>query len=243
MAPSHVESGPPISTEKGTLVGIHGSIATYQEMMEDAVVADDSQGRGALSLTTRGSEDKLQTEESTHGGSSVGKGMEERDLSTEEPAKQRDRHLHHHHHGMTQEQASTPSAIPHAPRVSSISPTVSQGPRHSSFSTGQVAEKTRKEIVEEESGSSFSDASSGSSAGSSTSSGLYSYGSDEGGGLVEDFTAEVGSWLEDVHGAGRDAFFGLFKQDVTPQFSRPALDLLGRRVSAGQKNENPTKPT
>lgn len=200
-------------------------------MTEDAVVADDSHARGAPSLTTRGSEDKLQTEESIHGGSSVGKGMEERDLSTEEPAKQRASHLHHHHE-ITHEQASSPSAIPHAPRVSSIPPPVSQGPRHSSLSASQVAEKTGKGIVEEESGSSFSDASSGSSAGSSASSGLYSYDSDEGGGLVEDFTAGVSSWLEDVHGAGRDAFFGLFKQDITPQFSRPALDLLGRRVSA-----------
>lgn len=200
------------------------------------MVADDSQGIGARCLTTRGSENKLHTEESTQGDNSVGKGMEKRDLSTEEPANQCDRHLHHHphhhHRAITPEQASSPSAILHAPKVPSMSPSVSQDPRKNSLSAVHVAEKTRKGNLEEDSGSSFSDASPGSLSGSSASSGLYSYDSDGGGGLVEDFAAGVGSWLEDVHGAGRDAFFELFKQDVTPQFSRPALDLLGRRVSA-----------
>ena len=49
--------------------------------------------------------------------------------------------------------------------------------------------------------------------------------------VLGDFTASADGWLDDVHGAGRQAFFELFKRDITPQFSRPALSLLGRNVS------------
>lgn len=51
-------------------------------------------------------------------------------------------------------------------------------------------------------------------------------------GILEDFTEGVDDWLEDVHGAGREAFFGLFKHDATPQFCRPSLQVIGRNVSA-----------
>ncbi len=73
--------------------------------------------------------------------------------------------------------------------------------------------------------------SSGSSASSSDSD--YDDDSDEAAaGILEDFTEGVDSWLEDVHGAGREAFFGLFKRDATPQFCRPSLEVIGRHVSA-----------
>lgn len=52
----------------------------------------------------------------------------------------------------------------------------------------------------------------------------------ESAGVMEDFTCGIDSWLEDLHGSGRQEFFGLFKSDLTPQFSRPALLLLGRNV-------------
>lgn len=51
------------------------------------------------------------------------------------------------------------------------------------------------------------------------------------GGVLKDFAAGFDSWLDDVQGGGRQEFFGLFKRDVTPQFSRPAPSLLGRNVS------------
>jgi len=73
--------------------------------------------------------------------------------------------------------------------------------------------------------------SSGSSASGSDS--CYDEDSDEAAaGILEDFTEGVDSWLEDVHGAGREAFFGLFKRDATPQFCRPSLEIIGRHVSA-----------
>lgn len=50
-------------------------------------------------------------------------------------------------------------------------------------------------------------------------------------GILEDFTEGVDAWFEDVHGAGREAFFGLFKRDATPQFCRPPLEIIGRNVS------------
>lgn len=76
--------------------------------------------------------------------------------------------------------------------------------------------------------------SSGSSSGSSASSSDSWYDDDPddaAAGILEDFTEGVDSWLEDVHGAGREAFFGLFKRDATPQFCRPSLEVLGRHVS------------
>eukprot|EP00903_Cladosiphon_okamuranus_P011517 g10844.t2 len=47
-------------------------------------------------------------------------------------------------------------------------------------------------------------------------------------GILEDFTEGVDAWLDDVHGAGREAFFELFKRDATPQFCRPSLEVIGR---------------
>lgn len=77
---------------------------------------------------------------------------------------------------------------------------------------------------------------SSSSSGSSVSSveGCSCYNGDAGenaSGILEDFTEGVDSWLEDVHGAGREAFFQLFKLDATPQFCRPSLEVIGRHVS------------
>lgn len=75
--------------------------------------------------------------------------------------------------------------------------------------------------------------SSGSSASSNEDQSWYDDDSDEAAaGILEDFTEGVDSWLEDVHGAGREAFFGLFKRDATPQFCRPSLEVIGRNVSA-----------
>eukprot|EP00752_Nemacystus_decipiens_P009815 g8759.t1 len=82
-------------------------------------------------------------------------------------------------------------------------------------------------------GSSTSAADTSSSSGSSTSSSedhsWYDDDSDEAAvGILEDFTDGVDAWLEDVPGAGREAFFGLFKRDATPQFCRPSLEVIGR---------------
>lgn len=75
--------------------------------------------------------------------------------------------------------------------------------------------------------------SSGSSVTSNDDQSWYDDDSDEAAaGILEDFTEGVDAWLEDVHGAGREAFFGLFKRDATPQFCRPSLEVLGRNVSA-----------
>ena len=75
--------------------------------------------------------------------------------------------------------------------------------------------------------------SSGSSVTSNEDQSWYDDDSDEAAaGILEDFTEGVDAWLEDVHGAGREAFFGLFKRDATPQFCRPSLEVLGRNVSA-----------
>lgn len=57
------------------------------------------------------------------------------------------------------------------------------------------------------------------------------FDSDASAGVIEDFTTGVDAWLEDVQSVGRQDFFGLFKRDVTPQFSRPARSVLGRNVS------------
>lgn len=86
-------------------------------------------------------------------------------------------------------------------------------------------------------GSSTSAADTSSSSGSSVSSNedqsWYDDDSDEAAaGILDDFTEGVDAWLEDVHGAGREAFFGLFKRDATPQFCRPSLEFIGRNVSA-----------
>lgn len=227
-------------TDKDVLLGgIQVSTATYQQAIKEdvIVVAEDSSGRGTPSLTARGNRDRAPAEGSSHGMNTAGEGVEDFEPSTLEEPANHDRHHHHHRENIEnthQEEASPRFAVtPYAPRVPSVSPPTSQGPRHySSLSTRQIPQQARNGRVGEDSDGSFSAASSGSSSGSSSaSSGLHSYDSDEDGGVMEDFTAGIGSWLEDVHGAGREAFFGLFKRDVTPQFSRPALDLLGRRVS------------
>lgn len=57
------------------------------------------------------------------------------------------------------------------------------------------------------------------------------FDSDASVGMIEDFTTGVDAWLEDIQSVGRQEFFGLFKRDVTPQFSRPAHSVLGRNVS------------
>lgn len=74
--------------------------------------------------------------------------------------------------------------------------------------------------------------SSGSSVSSKEDQSFYEDGSEEAAsGILEDLTEGVDSWLEDVHGTGREAFFGIFKCDATPQFCRPSLEVIGRHVS------------
>lgn len=74
--------------------------------------------------------------------------------------------------------------------------------------------------------------SSGSSVSSNEDQSCYDDDSEEAAsGILEDLTEGVDSWLEDVHGTGREAFFGLFKCDATPQFCRPSLEVIGRHVS------------
>ncbi|CAM9108450.1 unnamed protein product, partial [Hapterophycus canaliculatus] len=82
---------------------------------------------------------------------------------------------------------------------------------------------------------SMSASDSSSSSGSSVSMGSdeghssYEGDSDENAtGILEDLTEGIDSWLEDVDGAGREAFFALFKYDATPQFCRPSLEVIGR---------------
>ncbi|CAM9707920.1 unnamed protein product [Ectocarpus sp. 4 AP-2014] len=71
--------------------------------------------------------------------------------------------------------------------------------------------------------------SSGSSVSSKEDQSFYEDDSEEAAsGILEDLTEGVDSWLEDVHGTGREAFFGLFKCDATPQFCRPSLEVIGR---------------
>ncbi|CAM9530364.1 unnamed protein product [Ectocarpus sp. 6 AP-2014] len=71
--------------------------------------------------------------------------------------------------------------------------------------------------------------SSGSSVSSEEDHSFYEDDSEEAAsGILEDPTEGVDSWLEDVHGTGREAFFGLFKCDATPQFCRPSLEVIGR---------------
>lgn len=88
-----------------------------------------------------------------------------------------------------------------------------------------------------EAGSSYSTsiADNSSSSGSSLSSEedllCYDDSDEVAAGILEDFTEGVDSWLEDVHGVGREAFFGLFKRDATPHFCRPSLGVIGRHVS------------
>lgn len=74
--------------------------------------------------------------------------------------------------------------------------------------------------------------SSGFSVSSSEDQSWYDDDSDEAAaGILEVFTERVDAWLDDVHGAGREAFFELFKRDATPQFCRPSLGVIGRNVS------------
>lgn len=68
------------------------------------------------------------------------------------------------------------------------------------------------------------------------------YNFDDSAGVFEDFSSGVASWLEDIHGVGREQFFGLFKRDVTPQFCRPALSLLGRHVRCLSLLEHHVEP-
>lgn len=114
-----------------------------------------------------------------------------------------------------------------APCVPSTSPPASPCPR---TSTVGITHRPATTI----NGADYVDnnsVSSDSSSGSSISSGDCSSDSDDAAGVNEDFTYGADSWLEDVHGVGRVEFFDLFKRDKTPQFSRPALALLGRNVS------------
>ncbi|CAM9362136.1 unnamed protein product, partial [Choristocarpus tenellus] len=70
---------------------------------------------------------------------------------------------------------------------------------------------------------------SSSSSTPSTSSSSASYSSDESDGLLEDLASVMDSnWLKDVQGTARGEFFELFKNDITPQFSRPSFNVLGR---------------
>lgn len=124
-------------------------------------------------------------------------------------------------------QPISPSAgISFAPRAPSKPPPSSTCPRQSAASARHIPGAVGGEGGMADAHSTSSEDSSESSVSSEG-----SCDSDDFDGVLEDFTSGVDSWLEDVHGAGREAFFRLFKQDVTPQFSRPALGLLGRNVS------------
>ncbi|CAM9221094.1 unnamed protein product, partial [Scytosiphon promiscuus] len=117
-------------------------------------------------------------------------------------------------------------------------PTLDDATRHTSKMAGGIGgapftRRTGEEVVRTSmcrstSVSGRSD-SSGSSASSEDRNSCYDGESDDyATGILEDYTEGVDTWLEDVHGAGREAFFELFKHDATPQFCRPSLDVIGR---------------
>lgn len=115
-----------------------------------------------------------------------------------------------------------------APRMPPNTCTVSQCLRSPSASAGTPNKEKRKSCS-----TASGDSSDYSTDSRSTdSNGEDSHEFDDTAELVEDVPTGFDSWLEDVHGAGRDAFWELFKTDITPQFSRPALALLGRNVSS-----------
>lgn len=138
-----------------------------------------------------------------------------------------------HYGGNTNQESPVPSAIPFAPSKS-----VQESPRPrnltvSTFRTPRVEAAEGLRETDVTCSNSSSESSSGSSLSSDTS---YDSFDTNNGGVLGDFAAGFDSWFDDVQGAGRQEFFGLFKRDVTPQFSRPALSLLGRNVSSHLSN-------